>query len=125
MADEEAIQRLIWLTTTKDISEGCTGIGEYLEEDCDGLGESLQMAIDALSKNLWIPITYDANGKLNCRMPEYGQCVIVNFTYNGDNLVDIEHYYTYPENPESYFGDIPMKDMIAWMPMPEPYKGDK
>lgn len=66
----------------------------------------------------WIPITYDADGKPSCRMPEMACNVLVTAR---SGYVDRDAYWP----GDSCFARYDFKDVTAWMPMPEPYKGDK
>ena len=54
----------------------------------------------------WIPVTE--------RLPEYGKAVL---TVNKDGDYEINHIIDDEEGDFFYYG------AIAWMPLPEPYKG--
>lgn len=81
--------------------------------------EFIEMAIKALENEpKWIPVSE--------RLPEYGREVL---TCNDGGYIEIqscESTYTYWENQ---FGDWSAIDedlwdeVVAWMPLPEPYKG--
>ena len=92
--------------------------------DCDECVEALYMAIEALEQDpkrgKWIPVTE--------RLPKPGEYIgdvakyyLVQNEY-GDMLVA---RYTHSEYWEQIYQHKPYADkIVAWMPLPEPYKGE-
>ena len=84
--------------------------------------EAFRMAIEALSvevKDDWVPCSKG--------LPDIGEDVLTTDIY-GD--VDIETLTEVPrsdnviwEDEDGFYTDF--EDIIAWMPKPKPYKGDK
>ena len=100
--------------------------------------EAFQMAIEALEAQRWIPCSE--------RLPEYDTDVLISYRYKtgeGDQShvrIDITSYgkmyfggnsvynqmgksITHWREPFAYFADN--YEVIAWMPLPEPWKGDE
>ena len=70
--------------------------------------EAISIATKALeAEPHWIPVTE--------RLPEYGLGVL---TYNRDEEFEINHIID-DEDGEWFYDGV-----IAWMPLPEPYKGE-
>lgn len=90
--------------------------------------ESLQLAIKALESSSWIPITTreltdeekeehpDITFVWTCPIPDDAQDVLV-FTSWGD--IKIVTFCS--EYMGSYFDEMDEDDVLAWMPLPEPY----
>jgi hypothetical protein len=73
----------------------------------DDVEEALNMAISALTEQRWIPCSE--------RLPEERQEILATTTDNAwGDVVIIRTYYK-----EMH------KSVIAWMPLPEPYREDK
>ena len=128
MKKEDAIKALKFF---KRQAEKYNGSLEYIEaEDA----EAFRMAIDALQQTAWIPIKYHEiteserkeNGYpkdwvyfLDCEMPQDGQEILVQ-AKNGEIRWDV----CYEDDGFSLDSGWDWKDdIIAWMPLPEPYKG--
>lgn len=96
--------------------------------------DGFDMAIDATKQTAWIPIKYHEiteierkeNGYpkdwvyfLDCEMPQDGQEILVQ-AKNGEIRWDV----CYEDDGFSLDSGWDWKDdIIAWMPLPEPYKG--
>ena len=70
--------------------------------------EEQQKAIEQLKSLQWIPCSE--------RIPEYGEAVL---TVNDDEDYEINHVID-EDNGEWFYDGA-----IAWMPLPEPYKGEE
>ena len=78
--------------------------------------ETVNMAIEVLNQTGWIPVSK--------KLPEDPRPVLVTILWHEpyDNYeVSIEEYW---DNGDGW-GDWPGAEIIAWMPLPEPYKGEK
>lgn len=96
------------------------------------ISEALDMAIKALEANDWIPIKMrplTAEEKeespeweyiYECKLPDDCQDVLITTRFGG---VTMDVFYNGADGSyfEEYCDD---GDVIAWMPLPEPYKGD-
>lgn len=96
--------------------------------------EAIDMAIEALSEDKWIPIQYheitkeerEENGYpkdwvyfLDCVMPQDDQEILVQ-AKNGEIRWDV----CYEDDGFSLDSGWDWKyDIVAWMPLPKPYKG--
>lgn len=87
--------------------------------------EGIDMAISAI-KGGWIPVSEE-------NLPEDFQNVLVTIVrYNGEKVVRAAEYHEIPklsrktfrilENNERW--EVGEKQLLAWMPKPEPYKGE-
>lgn len=74
---------------------------------------ALDMAIDALKQTAWIPV-----GE---RMPEVGERVLV--AKRVTRFRNETHIARYNVTRWCSFGTISNKNVLAWKPLPEPYKG--
>lgn len=111
MTREEAISRL---------KEGAPFSELYIR----AWEEALEMAIKALeqeSKTEWVPV-----GE---RLPENFQRVLVTLVnYNGDKVVRVAEYigkqriFQIKENRDIW--EVGEKGLLAWRPLPEPYKAE-
>lgn len=104
-----------------------------LEENFEGMGEQdkaefgrdfdeiLSLAIKGLESSTWIPVTE--------KRPVEFEKVLVTYRLHYDNSIhvgigniiasDVNERYYWNINEQDYVG----WDMLAWMPLPEPYKG--
>lgn len=60
---------------------------------------------------------------LDCKLPDDGQEILVSAKYNGHEFVQMDEYY---EDSAGGYLDSGLEiatEAIAWMPLPEPYKG--
>ena len=76
--------------------------------------ESVPQCVESVGMR-WIPVTE--------RLPEYGNKVLVTFRnkYNGRTTIGVSYCYV---QKEGFFSDRPFDYVaIAWMPVPEPWKG--
>lgn len=88
---------------------GFTDIENYTCKD----GEKMREAIKALEQDQWIPVSE--------RLPEEEQRVIVTLD-NGDVLEALYGYGEWALTSEDGYVDLDGLEVIAWMPLPDPYK---
>lgn len=88
------------------------------EEVLDGYiykGKTLREWIDILAQTRWIPVSE--------RLPEKQDCYLVTTKWKGSYSGDV-----YIETHVAYYRKKPKEwdcvDIIAWMPLPEPYKAE-
>ena len=97
-----------------DIERSC-GKCDLMMPSKEPILEAYRLAIKALEQTTWIPVSE--------RLPEDGQSVLF---CDIDN--DIMVGYHVKGRPYTHFtqdGSFDyMKNVRAWMPLPEPYKGD-
>ena len=117
MTNKEAIMHIKELRPKKCKMVGGRLQGGFPDHDSD-MGKALDMAIEALEKQekMWIPVSE--------RLPEKEESVIVTVK---DDSADSPIYYTsmgwycngiwIVENTVCY-------QVTAWMPLPEPHKGE-
>ena len=77
--------------------------------------EALDMAIKALEQTVWIPVSE--------RLPEKQDCYLVTTKWKGSHSGNVyieTNMAVYREKPKEW----DCVDVIAWMPLPEPYKED-
>ena len=129
MTREEAKNWLNKLYVEADITD------EYGDMvDMQPYSEAVDMAIEALEQTRWIPFTKrpmtdeereyyrewsDVEGAeiFDCPLPENGQEVLV--SYGGYVCVDV-----FCKDDGCYFEGVDIDDVQAWMPLPQPYKGE-
>ena len=121
------MDRITAIASIEYVREKCQILGEQ-ESPHDFFGticEALSMAIEALQEPQvggWIPVSE--------RLPEdgYGVLVTVNGKHNNITFVDALEIAEYG-NTEGWIieGYLDWLDpnVIAWQPLPEPYKGGK
>lgn len=95
------------LISTGDLCKGCIG-----GDDCHGdyICETLERIIPEAFNELWIPVTE--------RLPETTDHVLVSCkTKKGVKVVNRSYY------SGKHWAGV-MSDVEAWMPLPEPFRGD-
>ena len=118
------MDRITAIASIEYVREKCQILGEQESpHDCFGtICEALSMAIEALQEPQvggWIPVSE--------RLPEdgYGVLVTVNGKHNNITFVDALEIAEYGNTEgwiiEGYL-DWLDPDVIAWQPLPEPYK---
>lgn len=102
---------------------GCIGVENLTDRDSDRMRD----AIKALEEPHWIPVVE--------RLPENGEIVLATHLGGLDQHRQvIEHIYDHGEFLLNWemdmdmlsptFGQRYMGEVIAWMPLPEPWRGD-
>jgi len=130
MTREKAIDYLEWVRPKKPYTL-----------DRKNVQTAIDMAIEALKRPQWIPLTYrpmdedeyrafneeygylpvEERKTLACQMPEDGQEVLISTKY-GHIFLDTCVYEDGIYGLEEYGC---WDDVLAWMPIPEPYNGGK
>ena len=96
------------------------GVSKYCDNWRDALNE-LQVMIESLKAEnselkakvpQWIPVSE--------RLPENNTRVIVWMAWGGFSMLDYQYNYFYELNSVN---NIPNEAVVAWMPLPKPYKG--
>ena len=104
MTREEAIKQLKYC---KSVHNGSFGL-------------ALRIAIKSLEQTRWIPVSE--------RLPKKSGVYLC--TFGGNNLTRVDNYTTELDakkifdEPEEYAG-WQSQNVIAWMPLPEPYKAER
>lgn len=105
MTKEEAIARI------KDH----IAVHKYLEREAIYIIEALNMAIKALERDPWIPVSE--------RLPEELEDVLVCTKSGYVTCGCYVNDYNYRCVDEDLF--LNLGDVVAWMPLPKPWKGEK
>ena len=90
---------------------------EHILGDENELVKVIQTCIDLVSEiedTGWTPVSE--------RLPDNHTRVVVWMAWNGFGMLDFEHNHFYPLNSVN---EIPTEAVIAWMPLPKPYKEEK
>ena len=116
MTRDEAIKSMEYSKAQAEIALS-KGVSQYWKQEINWTIEAIEMAIEALEANKprreWIPISEE--------LPGDGEWAI---WCSNDGVIEIARFkedcynHFYPN--ETSFG---LEDAIAWMPLPEPYKG--
>lgn len=74
----------------------------------------------------WIPFTFDEEGLLNCELPDIGERILVSDTeaMYDDESIWIDSW----DSPDCGIYELESgEDLkgLAWMPLPNPYKGNQ
>ena len=83
---------------------------QVIEEECSKMAKELA---ELRQQNRWVPVSE--------RLPDYNEEVLIT---NGKYVtIDTRYFLENTEDGEAYTWDINgWDDVIAWMPLPEPYK---
>lgn len=97
-------------------------IAEFELEDGDTMPEHMDLEykgakIDFHCKPMWIPVTE--------RLPEKSGLYLVTAPY--DKFMPVSSRYFNKRGEQSFWSGHPMDEVVAWMPLPEPYpyKGEQ
>lgn len=110
MTTKEAIRHLQTCSSTN-------GSGQTTDRQHE---EAKKMAIEALDRTCWIPCKE--------RLPEEEIDVLVSVKEVGGNYIDIMSLRNYLDGKIYWFNwvchKVDFKSVVAWMPLPEVYKGE-
>ena len=74
----------------------------------------------------WIPFTFDDEGVLNCELPDIGERILVS---DAEAMFDDESIWIDSwDSPDCGIYELESGnglDGLAWMPLPNPYKGNQ
>ena len=114
MTNKEAIYRLNALLTMCDFKDAYGDSVDHTVYD-----EAVNMAIEALKAQQWIPVSE--------RLPNNDDFVIVTILdESGDTPYRCSDFGWYLDKADCWIIDAEQRtDVIAWMPLPEPYKEEK
>lgn len=99
---------------TIKILKGVEMVGGSLPENGDLVEEALLMAIKALEQTSWIPVSE--------RLPESDEQYHTFLVTDRKGKVTLSEFYLSIKDKKPYWSG--MIDVIAWMPLPEPYKAE-
>ncbi len=80
---------------------------KFKDVPTSGIYSEHKLVLDLLEQTEWIPVSE--------RLPEIGQRILVTYNQEDEIKIDITNY--------SKYGFL-VSVAIAWMPLPEPYKGE-
>ena len=110
-------------------------IHKYMEERDYTIGTLYDNICEMPSAQQWIPfktrqLTEEEKGEhpewdsiLDCKLPDDGQRILVSVSVRGHERVQYDEFYT----DDGCYLDSGYEigtEAVAWMPLPEPYKGD-
>lgn len=76
---------------------------------------------DSENKGEWIPVGWIPNGKCGYPKPEDEYKHFLTIDNKGEITIQ-EFLLSLDEEPQPYFSG--MRNIVAWMPLPKPYKGE-
>lgn len=99
--------------------------GKPMNEDTEH-ALCLQELVDKAESFEWIPFTFDEEGVLNCELPDIGERILVSDTeaMYDDESIWIDSW----DSPDCGIYELESgEDLkgLAWMPLPNPYKGNQ
>lgn len=114
-------------------------VSTIIEEKADGYWEPrtagdfcwesrdiLQELVDKADAFEWIPFTFDEEGVLNCELPDIGERILVS---DAECMYDDESIWIDSwDSPDCGIYELESGnelDGLAWMPLPNPYKGNQ
>lgn len=103
------------------------------EEALDGYiykGKTLREWVDILAQTRWIPVSEklpEKDGYYLTTFVSFGSILLVDVISFAKNLKNVDHYDFDKAEPgwynyDSEYGYYKVNSVIAWMPLPEPYK---
>lgn len=82
--------------------------------------------VDKAESFEWIPFTFDDEGVLNCELPDIGERILVS---DAEAMFDDESIWIDSwDSPDCGIYELESGnelDGLAWMPLPNPYKGNQ
>lgn len=84
----------------------------------------LSKLVDKADSFEWIPFTFDEEGILNCELPDIGERILVS---DAECMYDDENIWIDSwDSPDCGIYELESSEDLeglAWMPLPNPYKG--
>lgn len=98
----------------------------YLQDFYSNACGTLQELVYKADLFKWIPFTFDEEGVLNCELPDIGERILVSDTeaMYDDESIWIDSW----DSPDCGIYELESgEDLkgLAWMPLPNPYKGNQ
>lgn len=98
----------------------------YLQDFYSNACGTLQELVYKADLFKWIPFTFDEEGVLNCELPDIDEDILV---WDMDGTFDKENVWVDTwESPDCGVYELESGmdlEGLAWMPLPNPYKGDQ
>lgn len=98
----------------------------YLQDFYSNACGTLQELVDKVDLFEWIPFTFDEEGVLNCELPDIGERILVS---DAECMYDDESIWIDSwDSPDCGIYELESGnelDGLAWMPLPNPYKGNQ
>lgn len=96
------------------------------ENEIYGAMALLRKLVNKADSFEWIPFTFDEEGVLNCELPDIGERILVSDTecMYDDESIWIDSW----DSPDCGIYELESGnelDGLAWMPLPNPYKGNQ
>lgn len=118
----EIIDTLLHLMCGEEREDGYKPTTEEMSKSMDWLKE----LVDKVDSFEWIPFTFDEEGVLNCELPDIGERILVSDTeaMYDDESIWIDSW----DSPDCGIYELESgEDLkgLAWMPLPNPYKGNQ
>lgn len=118
----EVIDTLLHLMCGEEREDGYKPTMEEMSKSMDWLKE----LVDKAESFEWIPFTFDEEGVLNCELPDIGERILVSDTeaMYDDESIWIDSW----DSPDCGIYELESgEDLkgLAWMPLPNPYKGNQ
>lgn len=96
------------------------------ENEIYGAMALLRKLVNKADSFEWIPFTFDEEGVLNCELPDIGDRILVS---NAECMFDDESIWIdLWDSPDCGIYELESgEDLegLAWMPLPNPYKGNQ
>lgn len=118
----EVIDTLLHLMCGEEREDGYKPTTEEMSKSMDWLKE----LVDKAESFEWIPFTFDEEDILNCELPDIGERILVSDTeaMYDDESIWIDSW----DSPDCGIYELESgEDLkgLAWMPLPNPYKGNQ
>lgn len=133
---QEALKRLEGMVLTSpfkdDVGDGVVDMndlykcGTQLQNEYLHDLNVLKELVDKAGSFEWIPFTFDEEGVLNCELPDIGERILVSDTeaIYDDESIWIDSW----DSPDCGIYELESgEDLkgLAWVPLPNPYKGNQ
>lgn len=133
---QEALKRLEGMVLTSpfkdDVGDGVVDMndlykcGTQLQNEYLNNLNVLKELVNKAESFEWIPFTFDDEGVLNCELPDIGERILVS---DAEAMFDDESIWIDSwDSPDCGIYELESGnelDGLAWMPLPNPYKGNQ